>query len=406
MRRSRMRKSDLRLRFVVTIVAAILFATLLTFSLHSPSEDADIFADDYRRRAPVVVEDGQCAGFGHLNPLPTAPQGALSLFSIGDWGVHGLSVGSDAQMAVARGMKCAARAAPVSAVFTLGDNFYGDGVTSVDDPQFEFKWASVYADAALDVPWYPALGDHDQCGDVDAQVRFSERHQRWRMPAAYYEETFAFDGGEAQFVFVDWVRLEGAFSQSPEDRRFGERLHENQAGKTTSEEHWEWLRQVLGKGDPTWRVVVGHRPVISVSARSARDDAAFPAEHRTRIALREVMETFGVDLWINGHDHTVQVACLETPKGATHFVTAGVGGYDLHELLPSAEWPEETVFADASFHGFAAHRFTADAITTHFLDKRSEVRHSFVIDKHSKTCPGQGASTKANVDDNVASGAL
>ena len=406
MRRSRMRASELQFRCVGTVVAAILFATLLTLSLHSPSEDADVFADDYRHHALRVVEDGQCAGFGHLNPLPPAPPGALSLFSLGDWGVRGLDVGSDAQMAVARGMKCAARAAPVSAVFTLGDNFYGDCVTSVDDPQFEFKWASVYADAALDVPWYPALGDHDQCGDVDAQVRFSERHQRWRMPAAYYEETFAFDGGDAQFVFVDWVRLEGAFSQSPEDRRFGERLREDQAGTTTSEEHWEWLRQALGRGDPTWRVVVGHRPVISVSARSARDDAAFPAEARTRDALREVMETFGVDLWINGHDHTVQVACSETPKGATHFVTAGVGGYDLHELLPSAEWPEEMAFADASFHGFAAHRFTADAITTHFLDERAEVRHSFVIDKRSKTCLGQGASTKANVYDNIASGAL
>ena len=404
MRRPRMRASEVQFRCVGTVIAAFLFATLLTSSLRWPSPDADIFSDDYGH-APVV-EDGECAGYGRSNPLPPAPSGALSLFSLGDWGVRGLRVGSDAQMAVARGMKCAARAAPVSAVFTLGDNFYGNGVESVDDAQFEFKWASVYADAALDVPWYPALGDHDQCGDVDAQVQFSERNERWRMPAAYYEETFAFDGGDAQFVFVDWVRLEGAFSRSPEDRRFGERLREDQAGKDTSEEHWEWLRQTLGKGDPTWRVVVGHRPLISVSARSARDDAAFPAEARTRDALRETMEHFGVDLWINGHDHTVQVACSETEKGATHFVTAGVGGYDLHELSPSAEWPEEMAFADASFHGFAAHRFTAEAITTHFLDERSEVRRSFVIDKRAKTCPGRGASSKANVDDNVAGGAL
>jgi len=404
MRRSRMRASELQFRCVGTVVGAFLFATLLTLSLHSPSPDADVFSND-QHHAPVV-EDGECAGFGRSSPLLPAPSGTLSLFSLGDWGVRGLSVGSDAQMAVARGMKCAARAAPVSAVFTLGDNFYGNGVASADDPQFEFKWASVYTDAALDVPWYPALGDHDQCGDVNAQVRFSERHERWRMPSAYYEETFAFENGSAQFVFVDWVRLEGAFSRSPEDRRFGERLREDQAGEVTSEEHWEWLRRTLGKGDPTWRVVVGHRPIISVSARTARDDAAFPAEKKTRNALREAMETFGVDLWINGHDHTVQVACSETPKGATHFVTAGVGGYDLHELSPSAEWPEETAFADASFHGFAAHRFTADAITTHFLDALSNVRHSFVIGKRSKTCPGRGGSTKANVDDNVAGGAL
>jgi hypothetical protein len=261
-----MRASELQFRCVGTVVGAFLFATLLTLSLHSPSPDADVFSND-QHHAPVV-EDGECAGFGRSSPLLPAPSGALSLFSLGDWGVRGLSVGSDAQMAVARGMKCAARAAPVSAVFTLGDNFYGNGVASADDPQFEFKWASVYTDAALDVPWYPALGDHDQCGDVNAQVRFSERHERWRMPSAYYEETFAFENGSAQFVFVDWVRLEGAFSRSPEDRRFGERLREDQAGEVTSEEHWEWLRRTLGKGDPTWRVVVGHRPIVSVSARN------------------------------------------------------------------------------------------------------------------------------------------
>ena len=73
MRRSRMRASELQFRCVGTVVAAILFATLLTLSLHSPSEDADVFADDYRHHALRVVEDGQCAGFGHLNPLPPAP---------------------------------------------------------------------------------------------------------------------------------------------------------------------------------------------------------------------------------------------------------------------------------------------------------------------------------------------
>ena len=149
MRRSRMRASELQFRCVGTVVGAFLFATLLTLSLHSPSPDAVVFSDD-QHHAPVV-EDGECAGFGRSNPLLPAPSGALSLFSLGDWGVRGLSVGSDAQMAVARGMKCAARAAPVSAVFTLGDNFYGNGVASADDPQFEFKWASVYTDAALDL---------------------------------------------------------------------------------------------------------------------------------------------------------------------------------------------------------------------------------------------------------------
>lgn len=402
MRRPRMRASELNFRCIGSVFVAFLFASVLALSLRAPSGSL-VEVDDWMDDGPpiAIVVTPECAGFGSTVPLPQAPPGALSLFSLGDWGVRDMGVGSDAQLAVAKGMKCAAQRSAPRAVFSLGDQFYGNGVSSVDDPQFEFKWTSVYTDPALDVPWYPALGDHDQCGDVEAQVQFSKVHERWQMPSAYYEKIFGFAGGDVQLVVVDWVRLEGMFADSPQDRRFGDLLRDDQAGKETSDRHWEWLRETLRNGNPTWRVVVGHRPVISVAERSARDDLLFPAEARTRLALRELMESTGVDLWINGHDHTVQVACSETGHSKTHFVTAGVGGYDLHELLPRNEWAPETAYADYTFHGFQAHRFTADTITTHFLDDSADVRHTFVIDKHTTMCP-KAVSTKTAVDNNAA----
>ena len=188
-------------------------------------------------------DDLACDELASANPLPPAPAGSLRFFSIGDWGVRGLSVGSDAQMRVARGMSCAARRWPVRFVLTLGDNFYGSGVTSVDDAQFEHKFESVYSDASLNVPWFPALGDHDQCGDVDAQAAYSMRSERWTMPSAYYQELLSFDGGDMQLVVVDWVRLEGAFSETSGDRRFHDRLRANQAGREAADAHWAWLRR-------------------------------------------------------------------------------------------------------------------------------------------------------------------
>lgn len=335
-------------------------------------------------------DDLACDKLASANPLPPAPAGSLRFFSIGDWGVRGLSVGSDAQMRVARGMSCAARRWPVRFVLTLGDNFYGSGVTSVDDAQFEHKFESVYSDASLNVPWFPALGDHDQCGDVDAQAAYSMRSERWTMPSAYYQELLSFDGGDMQLVVVDWVRLEGAFSETSGDRRFHDRLRANQAGREAADAHWAWLRRVLTLGDPTWRIVVGHRPLASVSARSARDDVEFPAEARTRAALKELMLSAGVDVWLNGHDHTAQVACAESGGGsATTFATAGIGGYDLHALRPREEWPAETKYADASFHGFAAHTVTAEEIVSYFLDETGEVRHEFVVRKGGG-CAGSG----------------
>jgi hypothetical protein len=91
-------------------------------------------------------------------------------------------------------------------------------------------------------------------------------------------------------------------------------------------------------------------------------------------------------MWINGHDHTAQVACSERGGGTTHFVTAGIGGYDLHTLLGQSDWQEEMLYADSTYHGFTAHYVTDDTLTTHFLDERGRVKHSFDIGGDRSSC--------------------
>lgn len=77
----------------------------------------------------------------------------------------------------------------------LGDNFYDDGVESVDDPQWQEKFEKPYAD--LDFPFYAALGNHDNGGfggagfefwrgDVQVEYAMSGRSDKFRMPARYY----------------------------------------------------------------------------------------------------------------------------------------------------------------------------------------------------------------------------
>ena len=44
-------------------------------------------------------------------------------------------------------------------VVLLGDNFYEDGVASVDDPQWQTKFEDPYAN--IDLPFYAVLGNHD-----------------------------------------------------------------------------------------------------------------------------------------------------------------------------------------------------------------------------------------------------
>ena len=358
--------------------------------LTTQSTDARITREDIRRAHLAVRERGGTSSpvadlRCEADSLPTAPEGAVKFFALGDWGVRGLDVGSEAQLDVARGISCAARAIRPRFIVTLGDNFYPKGVTSENDRQFSFKFEEVYRDDALHVPWFPSLGDHDHLGDVNAQSMYSLKSDRWSMTRAWYVEVIPLtNGGKLQLIFVDWVALEGRFSVSSNDRRFQKHLGEA-AGKDTSEEHWEWLRRVTSSSNPTWRVVIGHRPLISVSARSAKDDERYPAEGRARSAIREFIEGADVDLWINGHDHTAQVACSERGGGTTHFVTSGIGGYDLHALRPREEW-EETLYAENGYHGFTAHIATDDTLTTHFMDERGRVRHSVDIRKDSSRC--------------------
>ena len=72
-------------------------------------------------------------------------------YSIGDWGVRGFAAidgghnfPGSAQMAVAKQMRCLARDYRPEFIGTLGDNFYGSGVKSVDDVQWQYKWNDVY----------------------------------------------------------------------------------------------------------------------------------------------------------------------------------------------------------------------------------------------------------------------
>ncbi len=105
MRRPRMRASELQFRCLGCVVATVLFVSVFALSLRAPSPSLvglDDWADEGPPTAIVApVVSSECDGFGLSSPLPPAPPGALSLFSLGDWGVRGMTVGSDAQLAVA-----------------------------------------------------------------------------------------------------------------------------------------------------------------------------------------------------------------------------------------------------------------------------------------------------------------
>ena len=95
---------------------------------------ARISRDELKNRRPAShvpsTSTVTCDGTMEQRPaLPPAPDDALQFFTIGDWGVRGLPVGSESQLSVARGMSCVARKHPPKFIATLGGVcFFGGGL--------------------------------------------------------------------------------------------------------------------------------------------------------------------------------------------------------------------------------------------------------------------------------------
>src|SRR5450631_2662486 len=99
----------------------------------------------------------------HAAIVPETPvrPGGLNFIVFGDWGRKGEAD----QVEVAVQMAKAAKEAGAKFIISVGDNFYENGVASVDDKHWQTSFEQVYGDAALQVPWQVILGNHDYHGN-------------------------------------------------------------------------------------------------------------------------------------------------------------------------------------------------------------------------------------------------
>ncbi|XRB10054.1 tartrate-resistant acid phosphatase type 5 [Pycnococcus provasolii] len=345
----------------------------------------------------------------------------LRFFSIGDFGVNTAGART-AALALAN---VTASLRP-SFIVGLGDNFYPTGVEKHSaQRQFRQNFESVYGAQALrSVPWFMALGDHDHCGDVGAQVQYtassSNKRRRWRMPAQWFgvranargeaaeSGTNAYDAmknAAVQFVFSDTVAGEGSMP-GVEDGDGSTRRHmydrcyrPDAAGRAVSEEHNAYVERELERwssgadGAAPWMIVVGHRPVLSATRRSCAppNEGGLSAaemlhrDYRIRKYADHSERAQRADrpplVYLGGHDHTVQHIESRGASSSVHFLVNGVGGYDLHAFdkrceagasascLPlGAVGHEHKLHVASAYYGFAVHELRASRFDTIFVD--------------------------------------
>lgn len=163
--------------------------------------------------------------------LLSTPAQASESFVFAVFGDTGMGGRSQHQVAQAMHRICQERGCR----FTLlvGDNIYDSGVSSVDDPRFQTRFERPYAIFG-DYPFYLIPGNHDWDGNVQAQIDYSSRSTRWRMPHFHYPVP----------GLPPWLTIYGLDTVKMDQGQI------------------EAARNRLC-GAPGWRILFGHYPIFS-----------------------------------------------------------------------------------------------------------------------------------------------
>lgn len=245
----------------------------------------------------------------------------IHFIAVGDWGRNG----EYDQIAVAKQMGDWAKNNPNNFVISVGDNFYPRGVVSETDPLWHYSFENIYTAHSLQCDWYPILGNHDYGSQPEAQVRYSKVSRRWNMPSLYYKKEFALGNANEKVLML-------MIDTDP-------MLHENRKQQVT--EQMIWINENLknASADVKWKIVVGHHPYYTVGPRIKNYDTL-----TVREKLAPVFEEHKVDVYLSGHDHSLQHL---KPEGFTHQFITGAGS-ELTEVSTGIPYSR----FQASEHGF------------------------------------------------------
>jgi tartrate-resistant acid phosphatase type 5 len=213
---------------------------------------------------------------------------------------------SDSQKAVAVAMGKEAERIDAQFVLTAGDNFHQDGIASSKEKRWNLEFEEVYSARALQIPWFPSLGNHDYRGNVDGEIEYSRFSARWKMPSRYYAQTIPIDDSSALLIvhldtspFIDKYRTESSVYHMD--------------GQSTSEQ-LRWLDSVLTVSTARWKLVIGHHAIYY--AEPGKNDSNEMIEK-----VLPILKAHGIPLYVSGHYHFFQ----HITRGGMDFVICGGG---------------------------------------------------------------------------------
>lgn len=270
------------------------------------------------------------------NTTEPVPAGIL-FFSFGDWGT-----GSDSQKETAQAVRQFCQLQNCDFGVLLGDNFYNDGVQSINDPLWDLYFETIYPQLRL--PFYAALGNHDHQGNPQAQIDYTEVQERWKMPARRY--SVAFPSNTDTPLLQIFVEDSTTYQESDGDQ----------------------LDQALKDSAALWKILVIHHPFYSNGSHG--DTGGLIHSHLLPLICNQV------DVVLSGHDHLF--SHLFDPGGGCRFhqLVVGTGGKDLYPTHSDAR----ALYSESAF-GFASVAVGPDALRIRFHESNGGVPYDYLLKK-------------------------
>ena len=243
-------------------------------------------------------------------PAPKAPH-KLRFWTMGDFGANRPRNDSPAAVMAAKGpiepvlvrngFRKFNRGQPLDGFILLGDNAYPTG----SDEIYQAAFFNVYADELRSTPLWPCTGNHDIDDAYAHLFAAGDGGTALGVPMpAHGNLYYSVDLANLHLVVLDpW---KGWFQQTT-DVNYG-----------PWQQQLAWLKNDLAATEQEWIVVLNHFPVYC--------DGNYHSDQGPLAALRQclvpLLDHYGVDLFLSGHDHTYQRSYL------LHGFTGKAGDFD------------------------------------------------------------------------------
>lgn len=282
---------------------------------------------------------------------PYNPLKELSFLVVGDWGRNG----TQNQQEVANQMNRTALKENAEFVISTGDNFYESGVKNVTDSQWETSFEKVYAGIGLQKDWLVALGNHDYQGNPQAQIDYSLKSSRWKMPARYFTLVKTIDEmTKVRLVFIDSNPFVKEYLKNP-------KAYSDIADQDTQKQ-LVWLDSVLTNAKEKWKIVIGHHPIYSAGFGHGNQDELISQ-------IKPILEKNHVQMYFCGHSHSSQY--LKRPDSSVDYVVAGAGSSTV-ELVKQ----ESSVLFGTITPSFTLISLSSNLLKTTFVDSTGQTLFS------------------------------